>query len=392
MSSLDGIKVLDFTHFIAGPYCTQTLGDHGAEVIKIEPIGGEPSRVDNPMAEDVSLYYSSFNRNKKGMSLDLKSNEGKEIIEMLVKDADILVTNYAAGVPERLGIDYETLSKINPRLIVVHITGFGLTGPYKNESAFDGIIQAMSGVNSLTGEANGDPMKSGIFIADHLAGNQGVIGALLALNERKSSNRGQLVDVSMLDSMVSMLAYNFSLITELNVSPQRAGNRSTNVFSTTFPTQDGYIYIAPLTQKMWNSFSVAIGQPTWANEDSKYYLENDRLKYYEELEAKIASWTKQHNTDEITELLKKHRVACGKINSIEDVLKDPQLKERGMFLEMDIKGKEITVPGKVVKLSNDKKRLDVRPPNIGEHTTEILLEAGFDRKAIDEFYSNKIIG
>src|SRR5699024_8696105 len=212
MKALDGIRVLDCTHFIAGPYCSQTLADHGADVIKIEPINGEPSRKANPMHDDFSVYFASMNRNKRGLAVDMKSEQGKQMMHKLVETADTLVTNYSVDITDKLGIDYKTISKINPKIIMVHITGFGLTGENKDRSAFDGIVQAMSGIAHLTGEHDGPPKKAGLFIADHIAGFHGVIGALLALQARNISGKGQLVDVGMLDSMVSMLAYNLSLV------------------------------------------------------------------------------------------------------------------------------------------------------------------------------------
>src|SRR5699024_6838302 len=266
MKALDGIKVLDFTHFIAGPYCSQTLADHGADVIKVEPINGEPSRTAYPVHESNSVYFAAMNRNKRGMAIDMKSIEGKKIVKKLLKKSDIVVTNYSVGDPEKLGIDYETISEINLKVIMVHITGFGLSGNRKNNSAFDGIVQAMSGISHLTGDSDGAPKKAGLFIADHIAGYQGVIGALLALQSHGKTGKGQLVDVSMLDGMVSMLAYNLSLVSLFDKEPHRAGNRSTNVFATTFPTKDGYVYIAPIAEKMWVSLCELIDKPEWARE------------------------------------------------------------------------------------------------------------------------------
>lgn len=159
MPALTGIRVLDFSHFMAGPYCSQTLGDHGAEVIKVEPLDGEMSRKSAPFYEGSSIYYETMNRNKKSISIDLKTPDSAQVIEGLVKSADVLITNYAAGVPERLGIGYEQVSAMNPRLVMVHITGFGQTGPLKHTSAFDGVIQAMSGIAHLTGEHDGPPLN-----------------------------------------------------------------------------------------------------------------------------------------------------------------------------------------------------------------------------------------
>lgn len=392
MTALHGIRVLDCTHFIAGPFCSQTLADHGAEVIKVEPVNGEASRKANPMYEDYSIYFASLNRNKKGLAVDMKSKEGKEIIHKLVKTADLLVTNYSVGVPEKLGIDYDTISKINPKISMVHITGFGLTGDKKFDSAFDGIVQAMSGISHLTGEADGKPLKAGLFIADHIAGIQGAIGALLALQAREKTGKGQLVDVGMLDSMISMLAYNLSLVSVFDIHPHRAGSRSTNVFATTFPSKDGYLYIAPLTQKMWEDLCTLIGRPDWKEPDSKYSTMKGRLKYYDELEQEISNWTSEKTTDEIIEILKKANIACGKVNTIGDLFEEKQLKQRNMLLNFHIYDDlEITVPGKVIKMSEDKIVNYNRPPFIGEHTEDILLEIGYSNREIAELLEANII-
>lgn len=391
MLSLEGIKVLDFTHFIAGPSCTQTLADHGAEVIKVEPLQGEASRVAYPMYEDDSIYFASFNRNKRSMSIDMKSTQGKQIVKYLLKSTDILVTNYAVGVPEKLGIDYDTISEINPKLIMVHITGFGLTGKKRKDSAFDGIIQAMSGIAHLTGESDGKPMKAGLFIADHIAGKQGVIGALLALQSRSVTGKGQLVDVSMLDSTVSMLAYNLSLVSVFNEKPRRSGNRSTNVFATTFPTKDGYVYIAPIAEKMWKELCVLIKKPEWANEDSVYNTVNGKLDNYDKLESEITKWTKSKSTSELISILSEKRIACGKVNSIEEVMNDEQIQHRDMLANLDFKGIDITVPGTVVKMSGENNFKHSNAPSIGEHTEEVLLEFGYSERDIKSLEKNKVI-
>jgi CoA:oxalate CoA-transferase len=391
MSPLSGIRVLDFTHYIAGPLCCQILADHGAEVIKIEPVNGEPSRSAWPIYKDKSIYFATMNRNKKGLALDLKSEKGQEIVTKLIESADILVTNYTAGVPEKLGIDYKTISTINPKISMVHITGFGLTGEKKDKRAFDGIIQALSGVAHLTGEKDGHPMKTGLFIADHIAGLQGANGALLALQARERSGKGQLVDVAMLDSMVSMLFENLSLVTLLKQSPSRIGNRSRNVFSTTFPASDGYVYIAALAPRMWSDFCEVIGQSDWASENSKYSTVTGRLEDYDELEIHITQWTKSKTAKEIIRILESASIPCGKVNSIEDVLNDKHLKDRNMLIDIEIDDIKVTVPGVVVKLSDNEKQTNKNPPKIGEHAINILSEIGYSASAIKSLYESGVI-
>lgn len=391
MFSLEGTKVLDFTHFIAGPYCTQILADHGAEVIKIEPTGGEPTRVANPLYDDFSIYFGAMNRNKKGIAIDLKSEKGKEIVKDLIKEADLVVTNYSVGVPEKLGIDYDTISQINPQASLIHISGFGMTGEKKHDSAFDGIIQAMSGIAHLTGSSDGPPKKAGLFIADHIAGLNGAIGSLLALQARTVTGKGQLVDIGMFDSMVSMLAYNLSLVSVFDIKPHRAGNRSTNVFATTFPSKDGHLYIAPLTEQMWVDLCDIIGYPEWSEPSSEYSTINGRLKHYDFLEEEITKWTKTKTTEELLEILNNARIASGRVNSVEDLLKDNHLYERNMILDFKKDDMTYKVPGVVVKMSDSSKNYHEPAPQLGEHTLEILQGLGYSEKNINELSNTDII-
>lgn len=392
MSALGGIKVLDISHFIAGPLCSQILADHGADVIKIEALGGEQARESIPFYNDKSIYFATMNRNKRSLSINMKAPESRAVIEKLIQDTDILVTNFSVGVPERLGFDYETVSRINPKIIMVHITGFGLTGPMQKYSAFDGVIQCMSGLAHLTGHKDGQPIKAGLFIADHVAAFHGAIGALVALQSRNASGEGQLVDVSMLDSMVSMLQYHPSLSSVFNISSQRAGNRSTNDFATIFETSDGYIYIAPLTPKMWKSLSQVMNKPELSEKGSPYGDVHGQLEHYDYLEKLVEGWTKIKTTKELVELLRHENIACGEVNTIEDVLNSEQLKQRNMFVELDFEDIKITVPGVVSKLSKDGSRVVMnKAPLAGEHSREILSESNFSDEQISNLENLGVI-
>lgn len=346
------------------------------------------------MMDETSLYFVSFNRNKKAITLDLKTEKGKDILHKLIENSDVLVTNYGPNVPEKLGFDYSTISKINPRIIMTHITGFGRTGPYKNKSAFDGIIQAMSGIVHLTGEASRPPTKVGIYIADHIAGLQGVIGTILALYARERDNKGQLVDISMLDSMTSLLSYNLSDVSVLGNSPHRAGNDSTNVFATTFKTIDGYMYIAPLTDRMWSAFCKIIGQPEWGENTSEFFDVNHRLANYEFLKNEIEKWTISKTNKEVESILENEGIACAKVSSIEEVLENPQLKSRKMLETLDIENeanKKVIMPGNPIKMGNKVERKMSNPPSMGEHTKEILNQLNFTKKEINILIKEKIV-
>jgi len=391
---LEGVKIIDMTHFIAGPFCGQYLADYGAEVIKIEPLTGEYSRSANPMYKDKSLYFAAFNRNKKSLALDLKKSEGKKILSELILDSDVILTNFSPDTPKRLGFDYETISKINPKIIMTHITGFGQTGEYKHKSAFDGIIQAMSGIMHLTGNPEDPPTKTGIYIADHLAGIQGVIGTLTALIQRSSTKKGQLVDVSMFDSLVSFLSYHLSDAELLGNTPTRAGNDSTNVFATTLKTKDSYIYIAPLTVKMWEDLCTIIGRKEWSSPESEFYHVDGKLRNYEYLKKEIEHWTKQRTTSEVENCLQKYNIACSRINKIEDLIHDPHLNERNMVNEIKInkKDEKIIMPGIPNKLSDNEEEEDVVfIPELGEHTERILKDMGKNKEEIDKLVKDGVI-
>lgn len=387
MSILSGIRVLDFTHYISGPYSSQILSDHGAEVIKIERVEGEIGRMAGPFHEDTSLYFAAQNRNKRGLSIDLKSEHGRDIIHRLVKTADILITNYGAGVPERLGIDYQTISEINPKISMVHITGFGLTGPYREYGAYDGTIQAMSGLAGLTGHLDGPPTNVGFYIADHLSGLQAAMGAMLALLHKERTGRGKYVDVSMLDGLISLLGYNFSEVMLKGKEPQRIGNRDPLAFCNTYPTKDGYIFIAPAAQHMWEKLCRMIGKNEWLNSDSPFNSKEGRMANRDVLEEMVSEWTIQYTKEEIFQLLQQAGIACGPVNTLMDIIKDPQVRDRNMVrnLKMGEQYDDVFVTGVPIKIKDAALEEFTPPPSIGEHNDEILEELGYSMGEIENY-------
>jgi CoA:oxalate CoA-transferase len=393
MSILSGIRVLDFTHYISGPYCSQILADHGADVIKIEPTEGETARKAGPFHKETSIYFAAQNRNKRGLSMNLKSTPGRELFYRLVKTADLLVTNYGAGVPERLGIDYKTISEINPKISFVHITGFGLTGPYKNHRAYDGIIQAMSGLAELTGHPGGPPTNVGYYLADHLSGLQAAYGAMLALFHKERTGKGKYVDVSMLDGMISMLGYKFSEVLVEGKEPQRNGNRDERAFCNTYATKDGYVYIAPNTPSMWESLCKLIGKEDWFNSDSPYATSVGRIENRDFLEETIQEWTQKYTKEEVYRVLQKAGIASGPVNTLQDLIQDPQVMNRNMVRTMKTGelDDDIYVTGVPVKI-DDTPIFEFTPaPLVGEHTEEILEELGYSQKEIDAFRDTGVV-
>lgn len=393
MSILSGIRVLDFTHYISGPYCSQILSDHGADVIKIERIEGEVGRMAGPFHEETSLYFAAQNRNKRGLSIDLKSDHGREIIHRLVKTADLLVTNYGAGVPERLGIDYQTISEINPQISMVHLTGFGLTGPYKNYGAYDGTIQAMSGLAGLTGHLDGPPTNVGFYIADHLSGLQAAMGAMLALLHKERTGRGKYVDVSMLDGMISLLGYHFSEVMLKGIEPRRIGNRDPLAFCNTYPTKDGYIFIAPAAQHMWEKLCRIIGKNEWLNSDSPFNSKEGRMANRDVLEKMLSEWTIQYTKEEVFQLLQNAGIASGPVNTLMDIINDPQIKDRNMVRKMNMgeQSDAVFVTGVPIKINDTNAQKFSPPPEIGAHSVEILAELGYSKEEIERYLSLGIV-
>ncbi|MFB5088095.1 CoA transferase [Psychrobacillus sp. PGGUH221] len=395
MSILSGIRVLDLSHYIAGPFCSQILADHGADVIKIERPEGEVGRTSAPMDDDISLYFASENRNKRGIAIDLKSEKGKEIFTRLVKTADVLVTNYGANVPEKLGFDYDAISAVNPRISMVHITGFGQTGPYKNYGAYDGVIQSMSGLAELTGHPDGPPTYVGFFIADHIAGMQAALGTMFALFHRERTGHGRFVDISMLDGLVSLLGFSVAEAKLHGITSQRWGKTDRFELSKSFPTTDGYVFISSYllaSEKQWKDLTELIGKNEWGQSESPLYTKEGRFKRRETIEEAISQWTSEQTKLEAFQHLQQRGIASSPVNKLDEVFNDPQIKHREMIqtLKMGDKG-GVPVPGAAIKIQDNPIAEFTPPPNLGEHSAEILTELGFTDQEIEDFQTNKII-
>ncbi len=395
MSILSGIRVLDLSHYIAGPYCSQVLADHGADVIKIERPEGEVGRTSAPMHDDISLYFASENRNKRGISIDLKSSEGKEIFLRLVKTADVLVTNYGANVPEKLGFDYDTISAINPRISMVHITGFGKTGPYKDYGAYDGVIQSMSGLAELTGHPDGPPTYVGFFIADHIAGLQAALGTMFALFHRERTGYGRFVDISMLDGLVSLFGFSVSEAKLHGITSQRWGSSDRFEISKAFPAKEGSVFISGYLiapENQWRKLSELIGKSEWSQSDSPFYTKEGRFERRAIIEEAISEWTTQQTKQEAFQLLQQIGIASSPVNNLEELMNDPQIKHREMIQTLKMGGDVgVPVPGAAIKIQENPIAEFTPPPTLGEHSAELLTELGFTKQEIQEFQTNNIV-
>ena len=373
---LDGVVVLDLSRVLAGPYCTMMLADMGAEVIKIEiPGKGDDSRANAPQVNGQSAYFMNLNRNKRGITLNLKTEEGKEIFKRLVKKADIVVENYRPGVMKRLGLDYESLKEINPGIVYGAISGFGQYGPYSQRAGYDIIGQAMSGLMSTTGWPDTPPTRTGTAIADVMAGASCCIGILAAYINKLKTGKGEMVDVALVDSMVSSLEIINMIYLCSGRVPTRIGNRYEAIYPyDTFHAKDGMVVIACGNDKLFSLLKEIIKDPDL--EDEKYKHNIDRVNNHATLKDVVERWTITRNIDDIVDILLEVGIPSAPVNTIDRVVKDPHIAgAREMFVENEhpVAGK-LKLTGNHIKLTNNKIKIRKAAPLLGEDTQSVLKE------------------
>ncbi|MBM3547597.1 MAG: CoA transferase [Alphaproteobacteria bacterium] len=390
-TALQRFTVLDLTRVRSGPTAVRQLGDWGANVIKIEmPVG-----LDAGEAMGGARHGSDFQnlqRNKRGMTLNLKSPEGVAVLKRMAEKADVVIENFRPDVKERLGIAYEDLRKINKRIVYASISGFGQDGPYRERPGFDQIAQGVGGLMSITGLPGQGPVRVGIPIADLTAGIFCAYGILVALLEREVSGEGQWVQTSLLQAQMFMLDFQASRWLMDGEVPKQAGNNHpTSIPTGVFKTKDGHINIAATGGKIWERFCKALGAEEWlANKD--YATGPDRSKNRHALNAEIEKRLQGETSDDIIERLNAAGVPCGHINSIDQVFADPQVRHLEPYDEIDSKkGPKTKFMAQPVRLSRTPSKGKVRPPEIGEHTDEILKEFGYDAAAIADLRSRQAI-
>ena len=376
---LSGLRVLDLTRVLAGPTCTQMLGDLGAEVIKIErPEAGDDTRgFAPPFVPNTkeSAYFVGVNRNKKSVTLDIAKPEGQAIIHKLLEHCDILVENFKVGALAKYGLGYEQLAKTHPRLIYCSITGFGQTGPYAPRPGYDALIQAMGGVMSLTGEPNGSPQKVGVPVADLFAGLYGCIGILAAVNHRNSTGQGQQIDIGMLDTHVAWLANQGMNYLATGENPPRLGNQHPNIAPyQEFPTKDGYIILAVGNDPTFERFCKAFGQEALLA-DQRFATNPIRVQNRQLVTDTLTPVMKSKTTAEWIDALEALKIGCGPINTLEQVFADPHVQAREMVVEMAHgSGETVKVIANPVKLSATPPSYRSAPPVLGEHTNAVLSD------------------
>ncbi|NCF67142.1 MAG: CoA transferase [Chloroflexi bacterium] len=374
--ALEGLHVLDLTRVLAGPYATMILADLGADVIKLEmPISGDDARAFPPHINGESAYFMSLNRNKRSMTLNLKTTKGKELFKDMIRRVDVIVENFRPGTMERLGLGYDVLCEENSRLIYAAASGFGHTGPYSRRPAYDAIVQAMGGIMSITGQVGGTPTRVGSSIGDITAGMFTTIGILTALAHREKTGLGQKVDVSMLDSQVAILENAIARYTAAGEIPTPIGNRHPSITPfEPFDTKDGQLMVAVGNNVLWSTFCSAIAREELLD-DPRFETNALRTANQSELRPLLAEPLLQKRTAEWRELFDTVGIPNGPINSVDEVVVDPQVVAREMIVEVDhpVAGKT-SLPGIPIKLSATPGAVRQSAPLLGQHTVEILRD------------------
>ncbi len=379
MQPLQGIRVLDLSRVLAGPYCTMVLGDLGADVIKVEPPEGDETRGwGPPFAEGESAYYLCVNRNKRGIVINLKTDEGKKILCDLALRSDVLVENFRPGTLKKFGLDFETLHELNPKLIYCSITGFGQTGSMRDKPGYDFMIQALGGLMSITGEPEGEPMKTGVAIVDLFAGQNAIIAILAALQARTLTGKGQHLDISLFDSQLGWLANVASNYLISGKLPKRHGNAHPNIVPyQSFQASDGWFAIAVGNDKQFVALCKVIGKSELAI-DPRFAKNSARVENRGELIPLLKSIFVTRSVSEWLSVLEQAEIPCGPIQNFEQVFSMSTVKEREMIVKMNHPTiGELPLVGSPLKMSDTPVEYRLPPPLMGEHTEEVLRELGF---------------
>ncbi len=381
--ALAGLRVLDVTQVMAGPFCAMMLADLGADVVKVEPPAGDSSRQMPGTRDHDSPGFNAVNRGKRSLVLNLKTPAGRDALARLARTADILIENYRPGVMASFGLDYETLAADNPRLIYASISGYGSTGPGARKGGFDLIAQAVSGIMSVTGEPGGAPVKSGIPLTDLGAGLFALVGILASLAYRHASGRGQRVDTSLLEAGVALSVWEATEFFATGRAPQPMGSaHRMNAPYQAFRCADGYIVIGGATDRLFPKLCDVLGHPEWSAR-SEFATTPSRVRHRAALAALIEEVTRTRSGSHWLAALEARDIPCGPLNDYAQVFADPQVQARGMMVEVDHPTLgHIKALGSPIKMSETPPEVHRRAPRLGEHTEEVLREAGFREEEI----------
>jgi crotonobetainyl-CoA:carnitine CoA-transferase CaiB-like acyl-CoA transferase len=374
MAPLDGLRVIDLTRVVAGPFCTMMLGDMGAEVLKIEePTHGDDSRAWAPLIQGSGSFFLALNRSKKSVALDLKSPDGADALRRLVETADVLIENFRPGSLAELGFDYAAMATLNPRLIYCSISGYGQTGPVAPLPGYDAVIQGEAGIMDMTGFPDGAPTRVGVAITDYLAGLYATQGILLALTDRQKSGLGQHVDIALFEAMLSVMRLPLSVLLATGQSPSRVGNDHLNIAPyEPLRAKDGLIIVAVANPGLWVRFCEAIGRPE-LRDDPRFTTNTLRATNRVALKQAIEEVFQGLTVQELTERFQATQVPCGRVRSISEAIAHPQVAARDVLVSQQhpqVGTIESLAP--VVRLSRTPAELRLPPPTLGEHTAEIL--------------------
>ena len=394
MRPLDDLFVVDLSRILSGPVCTMLLADMGAEVIKIEPppLGDDSRQWGPPFIGGISTYFLSINRNKRSVGLNLKTEDGSRVLWKLIERADVVIENFRPGVLEKLGFGYHAISKVNERAVYCSISGFGQTGPYSDRPGYDVIAQGESGMMDLTGYPDGPPAKLGASLADVVAGLYAFQGVLLALLARQKTGKGQLVDVSLLDSMVSTLTYQALIYLTTGRSPQRLGTRHPSIVPyECFKAQDGFVNIAVTNQKQWLNFCQVLGFREIAG-DPRFETMEARLANYDTLKPMIDRALSAMTRTEVMARMSDVGIPAGPINTVGEILEDPQIHAREMVVALTHpEYGPLRLLGIPIKLSDTPGTVEMAPPRFGEHNREVLFKLGYSEADMARFAESGVI-
>lgn len=391
---LAGVKILDLSRVLAGPFCSMVLADLGAEVIKVEELGrGDQTRSIPPFVNGESHYFLAINRNKQSISLDLKKPEGRDLILKLAAQADVVLENFRPGVMDRLGLGYAALEAANPRLVICSISGFGQTGSMRETASFDLVTQAMSGVMSINGEADGPPTKMGLPMGDIGGGMWAAIGILSGLQKRNATGRGSRVDLSLLEGLMGLLGYLSQIYLVTGESPARVGSSHHSVVPYgRFPVKDGHIVIALHVGNFWRKFCVAIERADLID-DPRFRTTADRQTNRGELEPLVSEILQTRTAQEWTEVFTRMDIPHGQVFDIGEAIGQDVIRERGMLREVDhARAGAVKLLGSPLRFADFDDREYRGSPLLGEHTRAILANLGLADADIDRLITDGIVG